>query len=340
MTRTARRRWTRELPNQVDGILIGDTGPVLLHGYDPPAGGKWLDDVIPGKFGAFDRNTGESVWMSPCEIGYGRGFGAGFNGDDEVVVLGPSLQGHSIARMSVQTGELLGAREIEAFDEAVVQPDVSVCVTPRRVCGILTTDMVESWVYAREGERYHMVGRAGDLVFVVYSVDRAGKQGVLCLHAETGEYAGSLMEPRPVRIHSMAVDQGAIVLVVGDIAPALPPDALREHLARSSMEEDPQLDGLSMLAVTPSDEPGQDPLWFEVLPVEAREDLPEVSIAVDRGKLYLARGAILEVRDALTGRSLGELTVPGLDEFVAWRVANGAGLLAEETRVSIFEVPD
>ena len=36
----------------------------------------------------------------------------------------------------------------------------------------------------------------------------------------------------------------------------------------------------------------------------------------------------------------GELTVPGLDEYVAWKVSNGAGLLAEETRVSIFEVPD
>ena len=78
MTRTARRRFTRELPSVVDGIAFTDTGPVLLHVYDPPAGGMWVDDVIPGKLAALDRHTGETLWLSPCEVGYGRGFGAGF----------------------------------------------------------------------------------------------------------------------------------------------------------------------------------------------------------------------------------------------------------------------
>jgi hypothetical protein len=36
---------------------------------------------------------------------------------------------------------------------------------------------------------------------------------------------------------------------------------------------------------------------------------------------------------------LGELTLPGLDERVAWKVSQGAGLLAEETRASVFELP-
>ncbi len=54
MTDTAKRRWSRELESEVDGIEFGINGPVLLHGYAPPAGGKWIDDVIPGKLGAFD----------------------------------------------------------------------------------------------------------------------------------------------------------------------------------------------------------------------------------------------------------------------------------------------
>ena len=47
--------------------------------------------------------------------------------------------------------------------------------------------------------------------------------------------------------------------------------------------------------------------------------------------------ALLEVRDGLTGRSLGDWVVPGLDERVAWRVSQGAGLLAEERRVVLIE---
>ena len=88
MTRTARRRWTRELSSEVDGIAVGDTGPILLHGYDPPAGGMWIDDVIPGKLAALDRTSGEVLWASPCEVGYGRGFGAGIGNEDDVIVLG------------------------------------------------------------------------------------------------------------------------------------------------------------------------------------------------------------------------------------------------------------
>src|SRR5262245_57028900 len=118
MTRTARRRWSREFKSEIDGIVLGESGPVFVHGYDPPAGGKWIDSVIPGKLGAFDRNTGETLWMSPCEVGYGRGFGSGFGVENDVVILGPSLKGHRIARMAGATGELIGAKEIGAFDQA------------------------------------------------------------------------------------------------------------------------------------------------------------------------------------------------------------------------------
>ena len=53
----------------------------------------------------------------------------------------------------------------------------------------------------------------------------------------------------------------------------------------------------------------------------------------------MANGAHLEVRDGLSGRSLGELAVPGLDERIAWTVSQGAGLLAEETVATVFELP-
>ena len=76
-----------------------------------------------------------------------------------------------------------------------------------------------------------------------------------------------------------------------------------------------------------------------MLDTRAVDELPEVSISADSGKLYIERGAHLEVVDALTGRALGEWTVPGLDEQIAWSVVQGAGLLAEETRVSLFELP-
>ena len=48
---------------------------------------------------------------------------------------------------------------------------------------------------------------------------------------------------------------------------------------------------------------------------------------------------MLEARDLLSGRTLGEWTVPGLDERVCWSVGSGAGLLAEENRLTIYELP-
>ena len=81
------------------------------------------------------------------------------------------------------------------------------------------------------------------------------------------------------------------------------------------------------------------PLWYEILSTAPADEIPEVSIAADSGKLYLVKGALLEVRDTLTGRMLGDWAVPGLDESVAWQVSQGAGLVAEESRVSVYELP-
>ena len=149
MTRTAKRRFARELQSIVDGIAVGPTGPVFVHMYDPPAGDVWMDDVIPGKLAALDRNTGEIAWMSPCEVGYGRGFGAGLGAEQDVVVLGPGSRGHLMVRMALADGKLLAAGEIEAFDEAHVFKDVALTVTPRQILAYDSRTAKENWQYGR-----------------------------------------------------------------------------------------------------------------------------------------------------------------------------------------------
>ncbi|HEX6883637.1 MAG TPA: hypothetical protein VF530_09670 [Planctomycetota bacterium] len=324
MTRTARRRWSREFQGEIDGIALGETGPVILHGYDPPAGGKWIDNVIPGKLGAYDRGTGEQRWVSPCEVGYGRGFGCGLGEEDDVVILGPSIKSHRIARMSLSTGELLGASEIRPFDQALVFGDVCLTVTPQRVTGILTSAMIEVWSHARDGERYHLVGRIGPHAYVVFTDTNRKRQGVLRLDLESGDFVDAFLDADLPVIHELVCADDQCVVLAGNRVPsrpgqASPPQELRLEAFRSG-------------------ETGAIPLWREVLADES-DELPDVSISLDSGKLYLARGAMLEVRDALSGRMLGELTLPGLDERVAFQVAQGAGLLAEETRASVFELP-
>ena len=325
MTTTARRRWSREFNGEIDGIHLGSAGPAFIHGYDPPAGGKWIDNVIPGKLGALDRSNGELLWVSPCEVGYGRGFGVGLGPEDDVVILGPSMQGHRIARQSIATGELIGAREIEAFDAAVVAPDMSVTVTPGRVAGIYTGPMVEVWSYARDGERYHLVSRAGERVLVVYSNTNTKKQGVLALDVESGELVGSTIDPTFPVIHEFCVEGEHALALVGDRAPG----------ARRSVGSE-RLHVIAYGGVSAGD--GYE-LWRKELANESVDELPDVSISMNSGKLYVVRGAMLEVYDAQSGRTLGELTVPGLDERIAWRISDGAGMLAEETRATIFELP-
>jgi hypothetical protein len=340
MTRTARRRFTREIQSVVDGIAFGPVGPALLHVYDPPAGGKWADDVIPGKLAALDRHTGEPLWVSPCEVGYGRGFGAGLGTQEDVVVLGPGAGGHRIVRMSLSSGELIGMGDVDAFDEAIVSGDVCVCVTPRRVLGYATGAMDEAWEYSRPQERYHHAARAGASLFVVYTHGGTNRQGVLRLDAQGGEFQSEVLSPRLPVVHGLAVNGDGLVLLTRDLSTALPPELqpqLMLELARRP--EGGSTDTLSLLALPLDAEPGEAPLWFHVLSTQRGDDLPDAAIAADSGKLYVVRGALLEVRDTLSGRSLGEWAVPGLDEAVAWQVCQGALLVAEETRVSIYEVP-
>ena len=341
MTRTARRRWTRELSSEVDGIAVNETGPVLLHGYDPPAGGRWVDSAIPGKLVCLDRATGELRWSSPCEVGYGRGFGAGFGSNNDAIVLGPSSSsGHRIVRMSLENGELVAIKDIDTFDEALVDTDLCVCSSAQRVFGTDTATLEECWSYARKGERYHHIGRVGDRVYVVFTHIASKKQGVLTLDARTGRPTGVLLPPNQDVIHDLAVDEHAVCVLLSNLTAALPQSVLLEHLMNNPDDNGSSSDGLGLFAMAPGAQEDDAPLWYEALGAgEDGDEFPELAVSADCGKVYVINGALLDVRDALTGRALGDWAIPGLDERVAWKVSQGGGLLAEETRVSVFELP-
>jgi hypothetical protein len=338
MTKTARRRWSREFSSEVDGIAISGAGPVLVHLYDPPAGDRWIDEAIPGKLALLDRQSGEVRWTSPCEVGYGRGFGAGFGRNGDAVVLGPSTQGHRIVRMSLETGELRSAASLPTFDAALVAPDVCVVAALDRIAAYDSETLKEVWKYSREGERYHHVVRCGERVFVSYSVKATKKRGVLALSIKKGRFEAVVVAPKQPAIHDLAADERGVVALLDDLEGALPREVLLGYLSQSS-DEDFSARGPSLFAMEPGSADGDAPLWFERIKVADADEVGEIAVSADSGKLYVVRGALLEVRDALTGRLLGDWAVPGLDERVGWMVAEGAGLLAEETRVSVFELP-
>lgn len=342
MTSTARRRWSRELESEVDGIAFAAEGSVLVHGYDPPAGMMWVDDVIPGKCASLDRTSGETQWVSPCEVGYGRGFGAGF-GDEELIVVGPSNQGHRIVRMARSDGRLIAVESIPAFDEAEVHPDLCFCLSAGRVFAVSSKTLAVVWRRQVEGERYHLLARAGDRLLVAYSNTKTKAYGVLALGAFDGKPMGTLVPCDLPPIRSLAADGDHGAILTSDLGKVLPPDAAGKLLVDLAMR-DPEGDSLhdtcSLLAFSAEDGiANEQGLWFEALSTAPADEAPEVSITADAGKLYLVTGALLEVRDLMSGRALGEWAVPGLDERVDWLVRDGAGVLAEERRVSVFELP-
>lgn len=345
MTRSARRRWTRDLDSEVDGILFAASGPVVLHGYDPPAGGKWVDDVIPGKIGAFDRNSGERSWLGPCEVGYGRGFGAGFGPDGDVLVVGPGQGGHRIARMTLSSGELLEAEPVPEFDLALVSKDLCICVCPTQLVGIHSQTLKTIWTFRGKGMRFHRAARDGDQLYVSFSKKGSRDQGVAVLNADTGDQFRELLAPGQPSIEGLEALDGQVVMLAGDLFAALPEDQRRDlQLAKLLAEDADDFSGgssegvphglVSFNTTRPSD---PRVAWhLELSGLEAGE----ASISMDSGKVYVARGATLQILDALSGRELGIVVVPGLDEYVAWQVCEGAFLLAEENRVSVYEIPD
>ena len=132
---------------------------------------------------------------------------------------------------------------------------------------------------------------------------------------------------------------GSVTFLVSDLLAALPPESLQEYLIAEPDADPTPSRGLSVLCLASSSKVGHKPMWYKALDTRP-DDFPDVSIAQDSGKLYLVQGASLEVRDLLTGTPLGDMTIPGLDEHVSWKIAHGAGAIAEETRLSVFEIPD
>lgn len=340
MTQTAKRRWSRELDSQIDGIAFGNTGPVLLHGYDPPAGGKWLDAVIPGKLGAFDRSSGERLWLAPCEVGYGRGFGAGIGPQGHVLVLGPSANGHLLVRMSATDGELIDASPIEPFDDAVVGPDRVVCVSAGALVGYDTETLEQRWTYSRDGERFHGLARHGRYIYLSVSSSSSRGYGLQRIEAATGRFAGTVLPLGVPMIRDLAATDGGVVVLTSDLERLLPAESTPAFMsALASHPTGGVRDTLSLVGLRLDAEPGDLPLWFKILETDPVDTVPDISISADSGKVYVERLAYLEAMDVVSGRRLGEWTVPGLDEQIAWCVVDGAGLLAEETRVSVFELP-
>jgi outer membrane protein assembly factor BamB len=341
MTRTARRRWSRELLTQVDGLCLAASGPILLHGYEEPVGGKWIDEVIPGKLGAIDRSTGETLWSSPCEVGYGRGFGAGFGRAQNAVVLGPSPQGHRAIRMDINSGELLMVQDLPAFDVALVFEDICISVQPGQVVAYDTDTFKVVWKYGTSGERYHTAVREGARVFVVYTDSTTSKQGVLMLNAETGKNPVIWVAPNVPVIHGMTVGPHAVVILLEELITALSHEGLVASATTLGDIEEAghQTSGQALLALRTDGSKDQAPLWFDFVGDNPDDEISEVTIRSDSGKLYVSRGAHCYVRDTLTGRALGAVTIPGLDEHIAWTVSQGALLLGEETRISLYEIP-
>ena len=227
MPSTAKRRWSREIDSEIDGVAFGPKGPILLHGYDPPAGGKWVDSVIPGKLGAFDRASGDQLWRVPCEVGYGRGFGAGLGREGQVLVLGPSQAGHRIVRQSVRDGELLDIRDIPPFDAAVVTSEQVVGVSASRVFCLGTDDLTQTWSFSQEGQRYHAVALSGDRAFVTYSTKQG--HGILVLDVETGASEGTLLSPAEPLIQGLVVTEDVVVVLTSELDRILPPESIGDY---------------------------------------------------------------------------------------------------------------
>ena len=164
--------------------------------------------------------------------------------------------------------------------------------------------------------------------------------GVLVLDAETGDFDRVLVPPSLEAVYGLAATSEAMVVLTSNLGIALQGDAMSNFLRDLALHPTGGMkDHLTLAAWRLDGRRSDAPLWYRILETTDLDDLPDASIAADSGKLYLERGALLEAVDALTGRPLGEWTVPGLDERIAWKVTEGAGLLAEETRVSVFELP-
>ena len=164
----------------------------------------------------------------------------------------------------------------------------------------------------------------------------------MALDAVSGEMVEIVIPPTLHAVHGLAVDGESMTLLTADVAGHLSSELAARFLVELSGHEnasgDIVVDSLTLLGFSLAGGSGS-AAWYEILSTGSDRNLPEVSITADCGKLYVVNGALVEVRDLLTGRALDDWTIPGLDEQVGWQVSHGAGLLAEEHRISVFELP-
>jgi hypothetical protein len=350
MTRSARRRWAAEIDLQIDGLALTPRGPIFAHVYDPPAGGKWAEDVIPSKLLAFDRTSGERLWAAPCEVGYGRGFGAGLGPDGDLIVVGPTQAGHRAVQVSASTGEQLGGVDVPEFDEAMVEGGSVLIVALTSLTRLDAASFEAKWALQAKDDRFHSSATDGQTLFVAVSTKRNRSQGLRAYTVARGGKSGDILAQGQATILGLGAEDGLVTVLVEDLASALPEDLSRDYQLAKLMSED--ADGFGgesagghsagvVAFAWDAAEKRAEAKWFLDLAGPGSELEPgDASIRVDSGKLYVAQGAILSVYDLVSGRPLGEVAVPGLDDFVAWDVSDGALLVAEETRLSVYEIPD
>ena len=274
---------------------------------------------------------------SPCEVGYGRGFGAGIGQQGQVLVLGPSQGGHRMVRMAAADGELLEAADIEPFEDAVVRPDVVVCANARMVWGSTrsTSRNAGDTSVRASGTTGSPATRAASTV----SNLETGKYGVARLDADTGQFDGYIVAPSLPVIRDLDCTGNTVALVTADLTMLEDSDRMEFITQLAQHPDEGPRDTLSLVALYDGS-PGEGPLWFRILETGRWTICPTSRSPGTAGSSTSSVARCL--RPWTPSRAaLWATDGPGLDEKIAWTVVDGAGLLAEETRVSVFgSLPD
>jgi len=242
--------------------------------------------------------------------------------------------------------------DLPEFDEALVDGKHVLIVALTSLTRLDSASLEAKWALQAKDDRFHSSATDGKTLFIAVSTKRNRSQGLRAYTVARGGKAGDILAQGQSTILGLGAEDGMVTVLVEDLASALPEDLSRDYQLAKLMAEDSDDFGGGSLGgeggsagvvafAWDAGEKRSEAKWFLDLSASGLEDDPgEASIRVDSGKLYVARGAMISVYDLLSGRPLGEAAVPGLDDFVAWDVADGALLVAEETRLSVYELPD
>ena len=324
---------------EIDGIALGDNG----SGHPPrlrPARRRASGSTTSSRASSA-RSTARAVRCSGSRparwataAASERGLGAGERcRPARAQPAGPPDRAH-VARD--------GRADRRPAEVAALRPGArgtATCASPSRpatCAGIMTSPMLEVWSYTRaptsattspvalERQRPTSSTRTRTL----------RRQGVLRLDVESGDLVRRLpRDPEYPVIHDLVCNEDG---------------SLRSFwwaIDRSTDATRPVRPRLSTLRLeafrTGGHVTSRTPLWSESDRTdESPDDLPDVSISMDSGQaLHRQRRPARGPRRAHRTERWASMTLPGLDERIAWQVSQGAGLLAEETRASVFELP-